>query len=226
MGLETCRQLGKLGYTVILGCRKIADGQEAAAGLKSEKLDIVPHALDTTSEDSIITLLNFVNDQFGRLDVLINNGGVLLDHRSYKGEPKVSIFDTTRETLMRTMDTNVNGPFLMCKHFIPVMMKNGYGRVVNISSRLGQLSKIAHGTPCYRLSKTALNGVTRIFADETAGTNILVNSACPGWAKTDMGGPNAYLLPEQAVDTIIWLATLSNGGPTGAFFGERQQVDW
>src|SRR5690606_38833516 len=136
------------------------------------------------------------------------NAGVLLDPRSYGGNDKFSIFDTPLNILEDTMSTNVYGPFMMCQNFIPLMQKNNYGRIVNISSKLGQLSQSSFGTPCYRLSKMALNGVTRIFADETLENNILVNSVCPGWIKTDMGGPNAYLEAEEAMDSIIWLATL------------------
>ena len=182
--------------------------------------------MDVTLESSVKKLFNFIENKFGRLDVLINNAGVLLDPRSHGGNNKFSIFDTPLQILEDTMSTNVNGPFMMCQNFIPLMQKNNYGRIVNVSSRLGQLSQSSFGTPCYRLSKTALNGVTRIFADETKGYNILVNSVCPGWIKTDMGGPNAYLEAHEAIDSIIWLATLGDAGYSGGFFSERKQIEW
>jgi NAD(P)-dependent dehydrogenase (short-subunit alcohol dehydrogenase family) len=106
------------------------------------------------------------------------------------------------------------------------MVKNGYGRVVNLSSGMGQLSDMNGGWPGYRISKVALNAVTRIFADETKGTNVLVNSVCPGWVRTDMGGKEAELSPAEGADTIVWLATLPEGGPTGGFFRERKQIEW
>jgi NAD(P)-dependent dehydrogenase (short-subunit alcohol dehydrogenase family) len=114
------------------------------------------------------------------------------------------------------------------------MKANNYGRIVNMSSTLGSLSDIAspdspHAdvqAPAYRLSKTILNGLTVLLASEVRGTNILVNSACPGWVSTDMGGPQAPLSPEQGADTPVWLATLPDDGPSGGFFRERQPIPW
>ena len=106
------------------------------------------------------------------------------------------------------------------------MRKNSYGRIVNISSGMGQLTDMQSGYPAYRLSKTALNAVTRIFSAEGAESGILVNSMCPGWVKTDMGGPNAERTPAQAADTAVWLATLPAKGPTGGFFRDREPIDW
>jgi NAD(P)-dependent dehydrogenase (short-subunit alcohol dehydrogenase family) len=226
LGFEISNQLVKLGYTVIVTSRNREKGEAAVDNLKSPDLRIIYHELDVTSEDSVKKILEFVKFKFGRLDVLINNAGVMLDPRSYGGNDKFSIFDTSLGFLEDTMNTNVYGPFMMCQNFIPLMQKNNYGRIVNISSRLGQLSYSSFGTPLYRLSKTALNGVTRIFADETKDFNILVNSVCPGWVKTDMGGPNAFLEAHEAVDSIIWLATLGDNGYSGGFFSERKQIEW
>ena len=181
LGYEITNQLAKLGYIVILTSRNKEKGLKATAILNIESTKIFYHHLDVTLESSVKKLFNFIENKFGRLDVLINNAGVLLDYRSYMGDDKIlSIFNTPLHILENTMCTNVNGPFMMCQYFIPLMKKNNYGRVVNISSKLGQLSKSSHGTPCYRLSKIALNGVTKIFADETKNDNILVNSVCPG----------------------------------------------
>lgn len=226
LGYEISNQLAKLGYTVIVTSRDREKGEAAVAALTFKDVRIIYHELDVTSEDSVKKLLKFVINKFGRLDVLINNAGVLLDPRSYGGNNKFSIFDTPVHVLEDTMSTNVYGPFMMCQNFIPLMQKNNYGRIVNVSSRLGQLSQSSFGTPCYRLSKTALNGVTRIFADETKEYNILVNSVCPGWIKTDMGGPNAYLEAHEAMDSIIWLATLDDTGYSGGFFSDRKQIEW
>jgi NAD(P)-dependent dehydrogenase (short-subunit alcohol dehydrogenase family) len=226
LGYEISYQLAKLGYTVIVTSREKEKGEAAVATLSAEGLRFIYHELDVTSIDSVKQLLDFVTNKFGRLDVLINNAGVLLDPRSYGTDNKVSIFDTPIEILENTMRTNVYGPFMMCQNFIPLMQKNNYGRIVNISSKLGQLSQSSFGTPCYRLSKMSLNGVTRIFADETKEDNIFVNSVCPGWIKTDMGGPNAHLEAEEAMDSIIWLATLDGTGYSGGFFSDRKQIEW
>jgi NAD(P)-dependent dehydrogenase (short-subunit alcohol dehydrogenase family) len=109
---------------------------------------------------------------------------------------------------------------------VPLMKKNGYGRIVNMSSGQGQLSERGIGTPAYRLSKTALNALTRTLAAELNGSGILVNSMCPGWVKTDMGGPDAPRTVEQAADTAVWLATLPDDGPNGGFFRDRQAIPW
>jgi NAD(P)-dependent dehydrogenase (short-subunit alcohol dehydrogenase family) len=106
------------------------------------------------------------------------------------------------------------------------MRERGFGRVVNVSSGMGQLSDMNGGSPAYRLSKTALNALTRILADELRGTNVLVNSVCPGWVRTDMGGPHARLSVEDGADTIVWAATLPEGGPSGGFFRKREAIPW
>jgi NAD(P)-dependent dehydrogenase (short-subunit alcohol dehydrogenase family) len=124
------------------------------------------------------------------------------------------------------METNVYGPYELCRTLLPLMEANHYGRVVNLSSRMGQLSEMNAGYPGYRISKTALNAVTRIFAEEVSGQNILINSACPGWVATEMGGKTAPRTVEQGADTVVWLATLPDGGPTGGFFRDRSPIPW
>ncbi|HEY9845551.1 MAG TPA: SDR family NAD(P)-dependent oxidoreductase, partial [Candidatus Caenarcaniphilales bacterium] len=109
---------------------------------------------------------------------------------------------------------------------VPLMREHNYGRVVNVSSGAGQLADMSSNYPAYRMSKTALNALTRILADELKQTNVLVNSLCPGWVKTDMGGANAPRTPEEGADTIVWLAALPDNGPTGSFWRDRQPIDW
>jgi NAD(P)-dependent dehydrogenase (short-subunit alcohol dehydrogenase family) len=118
------------------------------------------------------------------------------------------------------------GPFQLIQKLGPMMRKARYGRIVNLSSGMGQLTEMNGGYPAYRVSKTALNALTRIFSEELLESGVLVNSACPGWVKTDMGGPNADRSVEEGADTIVWLATLPEGGPTGAFFRDREKIDW
>ncbi len=224
LGFEISSQLAKQGHMVILTSRTHDDGCEAVDKIKN--INVVYHQLDVTSDKSISSLHDFIKSNYGRLDILINNAGVLLDHRSYGGIERHSILDISMDVLTSTMNTNVYGPFMMCQAFIPLMQINKYGRIVNISSKAGQLNQSSSGVPIYRLSKVALNGVTRIFSDELRDSNILVNSVCPGWVKTRMGGPNALLSTKEAVDTIIWLANLPDDGPTGEFYSEKKKVDW
>src|SRR3989338_10866458 len=121
------------------------------------------------------------------------------------------------------METNVYGPLLLCQAIVPLMKKNNYGRIVNLSSGLGQLSDMNGGYPAYRVSKAAINTLTRIVADEVKNQNILINSMCPGWFKTDMGGPNATRSIPEGADTAVWLATLLDNGPRGKFFRDRKE---
>ncbi|HSS66369.1 MAG TPA: SDR family NAD(P)-dependent oxidoreductase, partial [Gammaproteobacteria bacterium] len=137
-----------------------------------------------------------------------------------------SIFQAERELLRESFDVNTLGPLLVAKSLVPLMRRNDYGRIVNVSSGMGQLSDMDGGYPGYRISKTALNAVTVILARELEGTNIKANSVCPGWVRTDMGGDNAPRSPEQGADTIVWLATLPDDGPSGGFFRDRKRIAW
>lgn len=226
LGFETCRQLAKQGIQVILSSRDEAKGKAAAEKLQAEGLDVNYHPVDVTNPDSIEHLPQFVRDRFGKLDILVNNAGVLLDGQS---EPESSVFHAKISTLQQTIETNVYGPLLLCQALIPLMKEQNYGRVVNVSSGIGQLAGMEEmnaSYPAYRISKTALNVVTRMLANELKGTNILVNSVCPGWVKTDMGGSNAPRTIEQGIDTIVWLATLPDDGPSNGFFRDRQPIPW
>lgn len=226
LGWETCRQLAKKGIQVILTSRDEEKGKAAAEKLQAEQLEVKFYPLDVTSADSIEHLAQFVRNEFGKLDILVNNAGILPDPVEY---PAASVFNAKISTLQQTMETNVYGPLLLCQALIPLMKQHNYGRVVNVSSGVAQVSgmdRMSGTYPAYRISKTALNVLTRMLAYELKDTNILVNSVCPGWVKTDMGGPNATRTIEQGVDTIVWLATLPDDGPTNGFFRDRQPLDW
>lgn len=222
LGFETSRQLAKQGYKVILTSRNENKGKVAAQNLQVEGLDVISFPLDVTNDNSSRNLAEFIRQHFGKLDVLVNNAAIYID-------PQVgnnSIFNAKIDALQKTIDTNVYGVLRVTQALIPFMKQQNYGRIVNVSSGMGQLSHMGGGYPGYRISKTALNAMTRIFASELTGTNILVNAVCPGWVKTDMGGANAPRTLEQGVDTIVWLATLPNDGTTGEFFRDRQLIDW
>jgi NAD(P)-dependent dehydrogenase (short-subunit alcohol dehydrogenase family) len=231
LGFETCRQLGKKGYTVLLTSRSKAKGKEAADKLRADGLDVRELELDVTSDESVTQAAALVKKEFGRLDVLVNNAGVLLDTDKEWDYAKASALLVPVELLKKTFETNVYGAYRMCQAFAPLLIQtakeaNALCRIVQVSSGMGQLSDMNSGYPAYRISKTALNAVTRIFSQELSKHHILVNSICPGWVKTDMGGAGAELTPEQGADTITWAATLPQDGPTGGFFRNREPIDW
>jgi len=224
IGREICRQLARLGNQVVLTSRDAAKGEIACRELNAELGAAVPRIsycrLDVTNRDDIEALAADVAAQFGCLDILVNNAGIMSDP---KGSRALS---SELQTYRDTFETNVLAPLALIQALLPLMKKRNYGRIVNVSSGLGQLSEMASGTPAYRMSKTALNALTRIVAAETRGTNILVNSMSPGWVKSDMGGPYAPRTLEQGADTAVWLATLPDGGPSGGFFYDRAPIAW
>jgi NAD(P)-dependent dehydrogenase (short-subunit alcohol dehydrogenase family) len=220
IGLEVCRQLAKLGLVVVLTSRDKDKGLKAVADLQKKELPVRFHPLDVTSASSVRELAAFLEKEFGRCDVLVNNAGIFPD------ESGSGIFTTDIQTVRTAMETNVYGPILLCQALVPLMKKNKYGRIVNFSSGMGQLSEMNGGSPAYRISKTAINAVTRIVHAEIEGGNILVNSLCPGWVKTAMGGAGATRSVEQGADTAVWLATLPDDGPSGKFFRDRKEMSW
>lgn len=222
LGLEASRQLAQKGYHVILTSRDVHKGQAAAHTLANEGLNVTFHQLDVTDENSCHKLAEFINNLFGKLDVLINNAGILIDPRTVDS----SILSTKIDTIQKTIETNLYGALRVTQALIPLMQKQNYGRIVNVSSGMGQLTDMGGGYAGYRISKTGLNAVTRMLASELKDTNILINSVCPGWVKTDMGGPEAKRTLEHGVDTIVWLATLPDGSSSGGFYRDRQPIDW
>lgn len=219
IGFEVCRQLAERGLRVVLTSRDPAKGEAAVAKFAASGLTVIARRLDVTQEASITAFAEWLEGELGAADVLVNNAGVV-DPRGAR------VLTTSAATLREVLATNVVGPFLLCKTLVPLMQRGRYGRIVNLSSGLGQLSEMGAGTPAYRVSKAALNALTRTLAAELAGTNILVNALCPGWVRTDMGGPNAMRSVEEGADTAIWLATLPDGGPTGGFFRDRKPIPW
>jgi NAD(P)-dependent dehydrogenase (short-subunit alcohol dehydrogenase family) len=216
IGLEVSRQLAAKGLKVVLTARDGDKAKQAAAGLQG---DVVPFALDVTDPQAPARLLEFVERMDVMVDVLVNNAGVFLD-RDYGG------LNLPMEVLRDTLEVNLIGPWQLSEAVAPGMRQRGYGRIVNVSSGLGAMSEMSGGYPAYRVSKSSLNALTRIFADELRGSNVLVNAVCPGWVQTDMGGPRAPVSVTQGADTVVWLATLPDGGPTGAFFRDRRQIPW
>lgn len=219
IGFEISRQLAGKGIHVILTSRDEAKGMAARRDLIGKGLDVRFHQLDVTDLESIQRLLDFIRQDYGRLDILVNNAGVLLDDG-------VSVLQVELDTVRTTMETNLYGPLLLCQALVPLMVRSDHGRIVNLSSGWGQLTDIEGCQPAYRMSKAALNALTGILAAELRGTNILVNSMCPGAVRTDMGRPDAPRSVEQGADTAVWLATLPNTGPSGGFFEDRKPIPW
>ena len=224
MGLETSRQLGKLGYRVVVTSRDHDKGAAAVEGLRSEGLDARYHPLDVTLQGSVDKLAGYIKSNYEKLDVLVNNAGIGLDWYDGNDPSDDSVFRTRISTVVKTLETNTFGPLMVSQALVPLMKSEG--RVVNVSSGMGQLSTMDNRTPAYRISKTALNAVTRILAYEMKDTNVKVNCLCPGWVRTDMGGPKADRSVEEGVETIVWLATLPDDGPNGSYFRDRQVIDW
>ena len=220
IGHEVCRQLAELDLMVVLTARNEKDGMEAVANFNKKELPVRFFPLDVTNPSQILRLKDFLTKEFGRCDGLVNNAGIFLDNK--EGD----LLNTELSIVRETMETNVYGPFLLCQALVPLMQKNNYGRIVNISSGLGQLNEMGNHYAAYRMSKTAINAITRVLSAELADTNILVNSMCPGWVKTRMGGAGATRPVEEGADTAVWLATLPDGSPSGQIFRDRKQVPW
>jgi NAD(P)-dependent dehydrogenase (short-subunit alcohol dehydrogenase family) len=226
MGFETCRQLAKLGYRVVMTCRDRNKGEKALQLLQGAGLSVHFHRLDVDSDEDIALLLQWLEDHGGRCDVLVNNAGILTDGGGLSGGDAASVFRTDRATLRQHLETNTLSPLMLSLAVLPLMRRHGYGRIVNVSSGMGQLSDMGGHFPGYRISKTALNAATRILAAEISEPNIKVNALCPGWVRTDMGGQNADRSIEQGVETTVWLATLPDDGPSGGYFRDKQAIDW
>jgi NAD(P)-dependent dehydrogenase (short-subunit alcohol dehydrogenase family) len=219
IGRDVVRQLGERGITVVLGSRDLKRGEEVAAELEAKGLRIVAKQLDIRDEASVERVARELEEEFGRVDILVNNAGIT---DPWRGTAEDANFDAVKDVL----ETNLFGAWRLAKAVIPLMRRNGYGRIVNLSSGMGQLSDMRGHSPGYRVSKTGLNALTRMLASELAGENILVNSVCPGWVRTDMGGPGARRSVEEGADTPVWLATLPDDGPSGGFFRDRKPIPW
>ena len=219
IGFEVCRQLAQNGAQVILTSRDRARGERAVEILRREGHAVAYCPLDVSDSRSVDAARAFVQAQFGRLDVLVNNAAVYLDEYA-------SVFDVPIEVVRETLAINFYGPLYLCRAFAPLMQKQNYGRIVNVSSGMGAFDEMGGGSAAYRISKTALNALTVIMAEELRAYNIKVNAVCPGWVRTDMGGPNATRDLREGADTIVWLALLPDDAPSGGFFRDRQSIPW
>lgn len=218
IGFETVRQLARRGMTVILGARDLAKAEAAVKKLEGEKLRVLLRRLDVTDAESIRTLAAQTTEEFGRLDVLINNAGILYD--SWQQASNADF-----KTVYDAFETNFFGAWRVCQAFVPLLRKSEHERIVNVSSESGSLAHMGAGTPAYSTSKAALNALTRLLAAELRDDRILVNSVCPGWVATEMGGSGGRPVAEGAA-SVVWAAVLPDDGATGGFFRDGKPLPW
>ena len=213
IGFETCRQLAQGGMRVLLGARDPAKGEAAARVLARHGLGVEAVALDVTDAG----LIHALEARLATVDVLVNNAGI-----DYDTDQTASSADLTR--VRRIFETNLFGAWAVAGAVAPGMRRRGWGRIVNVSSGAGSLSSMGRDPPGYSASKAALNALTRLMAAELKGAGVLVNSVCPGWVATDMGGGGRPV--SEGAGGVVWAATLPDGGPTGGFFRDGRPLAW
>ncbi|MFN8671668.1 MAG: SDR family oxidoreductase [Candidatus Sericytochromatia bacterium] len=227
IGFETTKQLAKQGIKVLLGARDNNKGLEAVNKLKAEGLDVEYVNLDVDNFETHKSVGNYIQEKYGKLDILINNAGIM--------EAPKSVIEQNIEIFKKVFDTNFFNVIALTQTLLPLVRKSEAGRIVNLSSLLGSLTSHSDknsfiynfkSVPAYNASKSALNAFTVHLAYELKDTNIKVNSAHPGWVKTDMGGEQAPMELEDGAKTSVWLATLPSDGPTGGFYHFQETVNW
>ena len=219
LGLEIARQLLAQGLRVVLTGRDETATRRSLEALGAAGKNALAVRLDVTDPASIAAARRTAEERFGPVDVVVNNAAVLL----HENDDLLSI---PRDAFRATFDTNVFGAMEVCRVFVPPMAERGYGRVVNVSSGVGQFARLSTYAPAYSISKAALNAFTRVLAATYQSQGVLVNAVDPGWVRTDMGGKSAPRSVEQGADTAVWLATLPETGPTGGFFRDRRAIPW
>jgi NAD(P)-dependent dehydrogenase (short-subunit alcohol dehydrogenase family) len=219
IGFETAQQLARRGFHVVIAARDQASGQQAAGAIRSAKGLATFLPLDVSSSGSIQSAAKQFAAIADHLDVLVNNAGIYPDEG-------LNIVTVPRKRMVDTFQTNTFGPLEVTQAFLQCLKRSSAARVINVSSGYGQLEGLSSDVPSYCLSKLALSGVTIMLAKALAGDHIAVNSMCPGWVRTDMGGPNATRSVEEGADTAVWLADEAPHALTGKFFRSRQEIPW
>ena len=227
IGRDVVRQLAAKGYRMVLTARDAADGEKAAAELRKAGGDIRAHDLDVQSDASCRALAAWVKAEYGQVDVLVNNAGVLLE-RVYgaDGRPisEDDGLDVDIGVVSRILDTNTLGALRMIQALAPVMSKGS--RIINLSSRMGQFGMLGPNMVGYRMSKTALKSLTACLAPALEKKGIGIFAMCPGWVRTDMGSPAAAKSVDQGADTAVWLASEAPNPKSGGFYTERKEIPW
>jgi NAD(P)-dependent dehydrogenase (short-subunit alcohol dehydrogenase family) len=219
IGCETAKQLAKRGFHTVIAARDERKGKQAAEKIQAAGCKASFLSLDVSSSESIRLAARQFQQISEYLDVLINNAGIYPD----KG---VNILTIPRDQMVKTLETNTLGPLEVTQAFAPYLRKAETPRVINVSSGYGELGGLSAEVPSYCLSKLALNGVTIMLAEALRKDRIAVNSMCPGWVRTEMGGANATRSVEEGADTAVWLADEAPHELTGKFFRNREEIDW
>ena len=220
IGLEIVRQLAKAGFRVFLTARDRQRGEEASKTLQQDGMSVEFLQLDVADETSIDKLAKELPSQIDHLDVLVNNAGIYLDASN------ASVLEVEPTLILQTLQTNTLGPLRLTQKLVPLLAQSNAGKVINVSSGGGQLTDMSDWAPAYSLSKTALNAVTGMMAAALRDKHIVVNSICPGWVRTDMGGSGASRSVQQGADTVTWLATEAPSDLTGKFLRDRKVIPW
>ncbi|MFL5330769.1 MAG: SDR family oxidoreductase [Gemmataceae bacterium] len=219
IGLETARQLARRGFHVVIAARDEGSGQHAVETIQKSEGKATFLSLDVSKSESAQSAVRQFAAITDHLDVLINNAGIYPDEG-------LSILTVPRDRVDQTFQTNTFGPLEIVQAFLPNLRKARAARVINVSSGYGQLDGLSPNVPSYCLSKLALNGLTIMLAQALQSDRIAVNSMCPGWVRTEMGGPNASRSVEEGADTAVWLAADAPHELTGKFFRDRQEIPW
>lgn len=220
LGRGTAIALAKQGYTVVGTARTLAAAEATAAEIAdAHGVEMIPEQVDVANDEQVAALFERVRTKVGRVDVLVNNAGMIIE--DYTG----TALTTPAAIVLETLNANTVGAYRMSQHALPWMNEAGYGRIVNVSSGMGSLTDQQAGTPGYRISKTALNAVT-MQLHGLAKSGVKVNSVCPGWVRTDMGGPGADRSVDEGIAGIVWAATLDDDGPSGGFFRDGEPIPW
>lgn len=219
IGLEVARQLAEKDFHVFVGARNREAGERAAVLLQRDgrRIDFV--ALDVANEESIHKAVQELTRRTDHLDVLVNNAAILEDE-------DLSVFEISAAVLQKTLTINTMAPFLIAQAFAPLLMKSEGGRIINVSSGAGSLSEMGTYAPAYSISKAALNAVTVQLSAALRSRGIAVNSVCPGWVRTVMGGRHAPRSVEVGAETIVWLASQAPQNLTGQFLRDRKVIAW
>jgi NAD(P)-dependent dehydrogenase (short-subunit alcohol dehydrogenase family) len=219
LGNATGLKLCELGHEVIFTSRNLKSLDETKAKVHDKGYTAGFYELDVKDKKSIQNLKTEIEKKYDHLDTLINNAGILNDRND-------SILDVDQTLVKDTMNTNLYSPLFMIQNFKDLIKKSTNGIIVNISSVLGQLENMTTGMPSYRISKCALNAITKVASEELKAFNVKVNSIHPGWVRTDMGGSEASLSIDESVPGLVWAATLDQDGPTGKFFFNQKEIPW
>lgn len=227
LGYETARQLAGLGYKVIITARDYRKAEQLATAMQQDDMDAVAMELDISNEDSVTRCVQQVTARFGRLDVLINNAGVMTDFTS-------TIATADLGVVKSCFDSNVFGPWQVTQAFLPLLRKSTQPRIVNVTSGMGSYDDPAFGLnhfpgalTTYALTKLTFNALTVKAAKELKDEKILVNAVCPGFTATYEGLKEQGARPvEEGASSIVWAATLPADGPTGGFFRDGKPLPW